>query len=206
VLKLATLGIALFVGALIAVPALGFMIAPAFLDQGAKAHDLGPLADFPQGEFVWTTFTADPAQGAVSRRSVFVRSNGLIAGQPSFTILSGRSSYLGCPVQPNGVVSGSLRHGDVTMLQIYPKGFGSACHPGTQYDTEGRPVGGPTTRPLDRYSYSIRNGQLFIGSPYSVSQVDGTGATAKIHAVPFALPGEPVSGLESWLYPIHPAG
>lgn len=200
-LKLATVGIALLVGALIAVPALGFMIAPAFVGQSVKAHDLGPLREFPQGEFVWTTFTSDPAAGTVSRRSVFIRDNGLVAGQPSFTILSGRSTPLGCLVQPNGSPGAQLRYRDVTMHQVYAQGFGSDCHPGTRYDTEGNPTAGLTSRPLDRYAYSIRNGHLFIGSPYSVTQVDGTGATAKIHAVPFALPGQPVSGLASWLYP-----
>jgi Rieske Fe-S protein len=207
--RLATLGIAVFVGVLVTVPALAMMIAPAFLDQGVNAHDLGPLSEFPQGEFVWTTFTSDPAQGAVSRRTAFVRDNGLVAGQLSFTILSGRSSYLGCPVQPNGTafLAQEIRFRDVTLRPVDAKGFGSACHPlpGTQYDTEGSPTGGPTTRPLDRYTYSIRDGHLFVGAPYSVSRVEGSGAAAKIDAVPFAFPGEPVSGVESWLYPLRPS-
>jgi hypothetical protein len=59
-------------------------------------------------------------------------------------------------------------------------------------------------RALDRYAFSIRNGHLFVGHAFSVSHVDGAGATAKIHKWKFAYPGEPVSGLESWLYPIQP--
>jgi len=137
-----------------------------------------------------------------------VRANGLVAGQPSFTILSGRSSFFGCSVQPNGVLfpTQEVRFRDVTLIPVEAKGFGSACHPlpGTNYDTEGNPTAGPTARALDRYTYSIRNGRLFLGTPYSVSHVDGAGATAKIHAVPFAFPGEPVSGVESWLYPLRP--
>ena len=42
------------------------------------------------------------------------------------------------------------------------------------------------------------------GKPFSVSRVDGTGASAKIHKWKLSFPGEPVSGLESWLYPIQP--
>ena len=59
-------------------------------------------------------------------------------------------------------------------------------------------------RSLDRYSFSIRNGHLFLGSPFSVSKVDGTGATAQIHKWTLAFPGEPTGGIESWLYPIQP--
>ena len=59
-------------------------------------------------------------------------------------------------------------------------------------------------RALDRYSFSIRNGNLFLGKPFSVAHVDGAGASAKIHKRTLSFPGEPVSGPESWLYPIQP--
>ena len=138
-----------------------------------------------------------------------MRDNGLIAGHLSFTVLSGTSSYLGCPVEPNGLVLSqqAKRYKDVTLLPTMPNGFGSSCHPlpTVQYDREGNPTLGPTARALDRYAFSIRNSHLFIGEPYSVSHVDGTGAAARIHKRPLAFPGEQVSGIESWLYPIQPA-
>ena len=81
--------------------------------------------------------------------------------------------------------------------------FGCPCH-GGQYDTEGNRTSGPPVRALDRYSFSIRNGNLFIGKPFAVAKVDGTGAQAKIHKQTFAYPGEHVDGPESWLYPIQP--
>jgi hypothetical protein len=59
-------------------------------------------------------------------------------------------------------------------------------------------------RALDRYLFSIRDGHLFVGDPYSVSHVEGEGATAKIHKYPWAFPGVHVDGIESWLYPIQP--
>jgi hypothetical protein len=92
----------------------------------------------------------------------------------------------------------------VTLIPtISIAGFGCPCH-GGQYDTEGNRIAGPPVRALDRYSFSIKNGHLFLGKAFSVSHVDGTGADAKIHKWPLAYPGEPVSGLESWLYPIQP--
>jgi hypothetical protein len=108
-------------------------------------------------------------------------------------------------VQPNGPLFDDKKKqfGQVTLIPTQPAGFGCPCH-GGQYDTEGNRIAGPPVRSLDRYSFSIRNGRLFLGKPYSVSHVEGTGATAKIHKWAYAFPGEHVSGLESWLYPIQP--
>ena len=197
------------IGGLVTVPVLGFMVAPAFLKQGDKDHDLGPLDDFPEGKFVDRDLDARTrAQGDVSRRTAFVRYNGQLNGKlPSFTIISNHCAHLGCPVQPNGPARRAGRRssiGDVTLIPtISIAGFGCPCH-GGQYDTEGNRTAGPPVRALDRYSFSIRNGHLFLGKPFSVSQVDGTGATAEIHKWTLSFPGEHVDGLESWLYPIQP--
>ena len=205
-LELSTLGLGGVIGGIVSVPALGFMVLPPFLKQGQKDHDLGSVSDFPQDKFVIATFMADKSQGEVSRRTAYVRFNGALNGQPSFTIISNHCAHLGCPVQPNGPLDekNKKENGDVTLIPtISISGFGCPCH-GGQYDNEGNRRAGPPVRALDRYSFSIRNGRLFLGKPFSVSHVDGVGATAKIHKWKLAFPGEPVSGLESWLYPIQP--
>jgi len=205
-LEVSTLGLGAVIGGIVTAPALGFMVGPAFLKQGEKDHNLGPISDFPEGKFVVTTYMADKSQGEVSRRTAFVRYNGQLKGQPSFTIISNHCAHLGCPVQPNGPLeeSGTKRNGDVTLIPtISIAGFGCPCH-GGQYDTEGNRTSGPPVRALDRYSFSIRQGHLFLGKPFSVSHVDGTGANATIHKWQFAYPGEHVDGIESWLYPIQP--
>jgi Rieske Fe-S protein len=205
-LELSTIGVGGIIGGLVSAPAIGFMIAPAFLKQGQKDHDLGPLTDYPEGRFVVATYTADASQGQVSRRTAYVRNNGQVNGQPSFTIISNHCAHLGCPVQPNGPLDSqnSKRYKDVSLVPtISIAGFGCPCH-GGQYDTEGNRTSGPPVRALDRYSFSIRNGNLFLGKPFSVSHVDGAGAGAKIHKWTFAYPGEHVDGIESWLYPIQP--
>ena len=92
----ATLGLGAAIGGLVTVPALGFMVAPAFLKQHTHNVDLGPLSDFTEGEFVVATFLVDPAAGEVSRRTAYVRNNGLLKDLPSFTILSNRCAHLGC--------------------------------------------------------------------------------------------------------------
>jgi Rieske Fe-S protein len=204
-LELSTLGIGGLIGGLVTLPALGFMIGPAFLKQGVKEHDLGPVSDYPEGQFVVTTFTAEPQQGQVSRRTAFVRNNGLLGRLPSFTVISNHCAHLGCPVQPNGEMfpKKAKTYKDVTMTPSKPSGFGCPCH-GGQYDTEGNRIAGPPVRALDRYSFSIRNGHLFVGKPFSVSRVDGSGSTARIHKWTYSFPGEHIDGIESWLYPVQP--
>jgi menaquinol-cytochrome c reductase iron-sulfur subunit len=205
-LELSTLGLGGVLGGLITAPALGFMVLPPFLKQGEKDHDIGPLTAFPDGKYVVATFMLDATAGEVSRRTAFVRSNGQVNGQPSLTIISNHCAHLGCPVQPNGPLdnAGTKHEGDVTLIPtISIAGFGCPCH-GGQYDTEGNRTSGPPVRALDRYAYSIRNGRIFVGKPFSVSHVDGVGATAKIHKWTLSFPGEHVNGLESWLYPIQP--
>ena len=106
-LELSTLGLGAVIGGLINVPILGFMIGPAFLKQGVPDHDIGPMTKFPLNQFVITTFTSQPAEGEVSRRTAFVRFNGDVDNLPSFTIMSNHCAHLGCPVQPNGPPVGS---------------------------------------------------------------------------------------------------
>jgi Rieske Fe-S protein len=205
-LEASTLGLGVVIGAAVTAPALGFMVAPAFLKQGHKDVDIGPLRDFPEGKFVIATWTSDPSQGEVSRRTAFVRYNGLLGKLPSYTIISNHCAHLGCPVQPNGPLDtkNTKQFADVTLIPtVSIAGFGCPCH-GGQYSTEGNRTAGPPVRALDRYSFSIRNGRLFVGKPFSVSHVEGTGANAEIHKWTLAFPGEHVNGLESWLYPIQP--
>jgi Rieske Fe-S protein len=205
-LEISTIGVGAVIGGIITVPVLGFMVGPAFLKQGEKDHNIGPMTNFPEGKFVVAQFTFDAVQGDVARRSVYVRNNGQLNGLPSFTVISNHCAHLGCPVQPNGPLDpkNTKHFRDVTLIPtISIAGFGCPCH-GGQYDTEGNRVAGPPVRALDRYSFSIRNGDIFLGKPFAVSHVDGTGAQAKIHKQTWAFPGEHVDGLESWLYPIQP--
>jgi len=193
------------IGGIVTLPVLGFAIGPAFLKQGSRDHDLGPLDNFPEGKYVVATFMSRPEQGEVSRRTAFVRNNGQVKSQPSLTIISNHCAHLGCPVQPNGQLFNDQKqqYKDVTIIPTQPAGFGCPCH-GGQYDNEGNRTAGPPVRALDRYSFSIKNGNVFIGAPFSVSKVEGAGGTAKIKKWDYAFPGEHVDGLESWLYPIQP--
>jgi len=206
-LEASTLGIGGLITGVVTAPVLGFAILPAFIDQESPSVDLGPLDEYAEGQWYVTTFMLDPAQGEVTRRTVFLRNNGLEEGKPSFTIISNRCAHLGCPTQANGPMLGKTKtttgkNGKVQLVPTQPAGFGCPCH-GGQYDTEGNRTAGPPVRALDRYEYSIRDGRLVLGQPYSVSKVDGQGAKAIIHKYTLAGPGQHVDGPEQWFYPVQ---
>ena len=209
-LERATLGLGGLVALGVALPAIGFAVLPSFLGQRRRAVDLGPLGAFPEGQFVLATFLSDPQAGEISRRAAYVRNNGLLGNRPSFTIMSSRCTHVGCPTQPDGPVF-AQRHklertstGEVGLVPTLPAGgFGCPCH-GSQFDTEGNRTAGPAPRALDRYQFSIRRGHLWLEGVYSVSRVQGSGATARIHSFKRLGDGEPATGPESLLYPLDP--
>ncbi len=211
-----TLGLGAVIGGMITVPIAGFAVLPGFVGQKQHKVDLGPVADYSDGQWYIATFMLDPSEGETSRRTAFVRSNGLVAVKgkqvPSFTIISNRCAHLGCPVQANGPTGTFIglktktetgKNGKVTLLPVVPAGFGCPCH-GGQYDTEGNRTAGPPVRALDRYGFEIDNGRVILLSTYSVSKVDGTGGQAKIHKYKPVGPGEHVDGIEQILYPLNP--
>jgi Rieske Fe-S protein len=219
----ATLGLGGVIGGIITVPVAGFALLPSFLSQKQHKVDLGPVAKFPQGQWYVATFVVDPTQGEVSRRTAFIRNNGVVAvtdpktkkttQQPSFSIISNHCVHLGCPVQANGPTGKKYtgtpqiiehtKNGRIQLDPVVPAGYGCPCH-GGQYDVEGNRVAGPPVRALDRYGFEIDNGRLILLSVYSVSKVVGTGAQAKIYKYKDAGPGEHVDGPEQWLYPLNP--
>jgi Rieske Fe-S protein len=202
-LELSTLGLGAAIGGLVTLPVLGFAVLPSFTNQDIPESDLGPISNFPEGQFVTATYLEDPKLGEVSRRTVFVRNNGLLGTAPSFTILFSRCVHLGCPVQPNGPPVGEpKKYKSVELTAVQPASFGCPCH-GGQYDTEGRRIAGPPVRSMDRLEFSIKDGNLWVGDPFSVGNVKGDGKNARMTKYGHATPGVHVDGIEAWLYPIE---
>jgi Rieske Fe-S protein len=206
-LEASTLGLGAAIGAVVTLPVLGFMVLPSFTNVEEHDADLGPTDNFPQGEYVIASYLSNPKAGEVSRRTAFVRNNGPTdSGEPSFTILYSRCVHLGCPVQPNGPIDEKARKNvnGVELRPVLAQSFGCPCHGGL-YDAEGNRRAGPPVRSLDRYTFSIKNGNLVLGELYAVGSVSGTGASAQISRYPWATPGTHVDGIEAWLYPIVPS-
>lgn len=203
-----TLGLGALIGGIVTVPVVGFAVAPAFVGQGYRDIDLGPLESFPEGDWTTVKFLSKREEGDVSKRTAFVRNNGFANGVPSFTIISNRCVHMGCPTQPGGLpgeprkIETEAGEIDLTPVQGV-SGFTCPCHGGA-YDIEGNRTAGPPVRALDRYKYSIVNGRLVLGDPYSVGKVIGEGAEAKIEAYDIVDPGQHVDGFEQYFYPYVP--
>lgn len=207
----ATLGLGAAIGAVVTIPAVGFAVVPAFVDQGQPDIDLGPMDNFPQGEWMITHFQLRPAEGDVTRRVAYIRYNGLADNEPSFTIISNRCAHLGCPVQPGGLIQPDKTKDQKASggqeISITPvvglSSFTCPCHGGS-YDSEGNRTAGPPVRGLDRWTYKIKNGNLVLITNYSVSTVEGTGANAVINKFRLTGPGQHVDGPEQIFYPWQP--
>jgi Rieske Fe-S protein len=209
-LSLATIGVGGLIGAGLTLPVLGFGVLPSFMGEGIQTSraNLGPITNFPEGEYVIATFLENPDQGEVSRRTAFIRNNGLTKdGQPSFTTIYSRCVHLGCPVQPNGPIDEQAKKevNGVELRPVLAASFGCPCHGGL-YNSEGNRQAGPPVRSLDRFEFSIVNGDLILGRTFSVANVEGTGASARIAKYYKAYPGVHVDGVERFLYPIPTPG
>ncbi len=209
-LSVATIGVGGLIGAAVTLPVLGFAVLPSFDGAGVKTHDvnLGPIGNFPEGEYVIATFLENPDAGEVTRRTAFIRNNGRTDdGTPSFTAIYSRCVHLGCPVQPNGPIDENAKKevNGVELRPVLAASFGCPCHGGL-YDSEGNRFAGPPVRSLDRFEFSIVNGDLILGRTFSVGHVEGTGAKAQISKYYKAYPGVHVDGVERILYPIPTPG
>ncbi|MGH3142888.1 MAG: aa3-type cytochrome oxidase subunit IV, partial [Gaiellales bacterium] len=152
-----TLGLGAAITAIVTIPTLVFVGLPPFKKGEGFVDidvDLGPLDAFNEGEWLITQFNLRPALGEVAERTAYVRYNGLLEGEPSFTILSNRCVHLGCPVQPNGPIDEENRtqlENNVELRPVLAQSFGCPCHGGL-YDAEGNRQAGPPVRSMDRYT------------------------------------------------------
>jgi menaquinol-cytochrome c reductase iron-sulfur subunit len=172
-----TVGLGGLMSAVIAAPALGFVLAPAFETEQHYDVDLGPTSLYPvdkSNPFHVVTFSRRPNGGDIDRRVVFIRND----GGDKFTAIANTCMHLGCPVRAFG-----------------SSGFGCPCH-GGQYDAEGRRIAGPPVRPLNRYDTKVEKGRLLLGALYAMDDA--------LHKHKLKAPGQPVTGLLSFLYPPAP--
>jgi menaquinol-cytochrome c reductase iron-sulfur subunit len=168
--------------AAIALPALGFALAPVFTRQPFEWQPVGPASDFTDSDYVTRVVTIDPQIGIAGKTIAYVRSrNPAVDKEPEdqynkFVALSSRCMHLGCPV----------RYTPAAQRFICP------CHGGV-YDFRGMVAGGPPVRPLDRFYTRVVNGQVEIGPRYSVN--------SELQRFSPRDPGEPLDGIGQYLYP-----
>lgn len=136
------------VGAVFAVPIVGYLLGPAFKKTSAENSwiDLGPLSDFPEGETRLVNFRnpiTTPWDGQTGDIPCWVRH--IAAG--SVQVFAINCAHLGCPV----------RWFAQSKLFLCP------CHGGAYYE-DGSRASGPPERGLFEYDHRIVAGKLMISA------------------------------------------
>jgi menaquinol-cytochrome c reductase iron-sulfur subunit len=170
--------------AAVALPAIGFAIAPIFHRGKERWEAVGQVDDFTADTYKQVVFTLVPGIGEAGKTTAYVRradpSTFSSESAGTYIALSTRCAHLGCPVR---FVSAAGN-------------FICPCHGGV-YDFEGKVIGGPPVRPLDRFQTRVRNGQVQLGPRYSV--------TSQLDPVRYRDPGEFTGGIWNILYPPRPS-
>jgi len=136
------------IGAVIAIPSIGFMLSPALrAEDDSDTIDLGPLENYPIGvptRFELTRTRVNGWEWTATNYGLFV----VKKSETEIRVFSDICTHLGCRVS---------WHAD-------QKHYISPCHDG-HFDILGNVVSGPPPRPLDEYITKIENGNLFVEIP-----------------------------------------
>jgi menaquinol-cytochrome c reductase iron-sulfur subunit len=168
-------------GAIIVLPAVGFAVAPIFKQPKETWESVGPTSRFTPDTYKPVAFTLVQGIGEAGKTTAFVRRGSQKYGEDpkSYVAITTRCAHLGCPV--NFVAAA--------------ENFVCPCHGGV-YDFQGKVIGGPPVRPLDRFQTRVVNGQVQIGPRYSV--------TSQLQPVRYRDPGEFTGGVWNYIYPPRP--
>jgi quinol---cytochrome c reductase iron-sulfur subunit, bacillus type len=166
----------------VVLPAVGFAVAPLFERGKERWEAVGKLDDFAADTYKQVVFTEVPGIGEVGKTTAYVRRGSPDLGEDpgEYLAVSTRCAHLGCPVR---------------FVQA-AKNFICPCHGGV-YDFEGKRIGGPPVRPLDRFQTRVRGEFVELGPRYSV--------TNQLKAVRARDPGEFTGGIWEYLYPPRPS-
>ncbi len=169
-------------GAAVALPVVGFAVAPILETPDEIWSAVGNLNDFDDESYTAVIKTIRSGIGEAGKTTVYVRqgSAALDEDPASYIAISTRCAHLGCPV----------RFFEAARTFICP------CHGGV-YDFEGKVIGGPPVRPLDRFQTRVANGKVEVGPRFSV--------TADLEPVRARDPGEFTGGIWEYLYPPRPS-
>ena len=165
----------------IALPAVGFALAPIFDGPEEEWQTVGPLDSFTEDSYKQSVVTFTAGIGEAGKGTVYIRKGSPDLGESpdEYIAISNRCAHLGCPVR----------------FVAAAKTFICPCHGGV-YDFEGKVIGGPPVRPLDRFQTRVRDGEVEIGPRYSV--------TSQLEPVRARDPGEFTGGIWEYLYPPRP--
>ncbi len=174
----------------VALPAVGFAVAPLFDEEAEPWQSVGPLSDFSPDTYRQVVITAVEAIGETGKTTAYIRQ-----GNPEIT--EGQEKYP--PESPNEYIAISTRCAHLGCPVRFVEAAGNficPCHGGV-YGFLGERIGGPPVRPLDRFQTRVTNGQVEVGPRFSV--------TNSLDPVRARDPGEFTGGVWEYLYPPRPS-
>lgn len=143
--KVVTALIGTVMGAVIGLPAIGYILAPALKKQASDAWiPAGPVENFPDGEPTLFNFTRSKVNGwekTVNSYGVYI----LRRDGNKILALSNSCTHLSCRVS----------------WKPEENRYTCPCHAG-YFNVDGDVLDGPPPRPLDAYETKIEEGTLFI--------------------------------------------
>lgn len=134
-------------GVLTGAPLLSYVVAPALQKRADKWIDLGPVDQLKPGEIEMRSYEFMVKDGwLVLPQRGFVWAK--LENPEKITIFSSTCTHLACNV-----------------IWRKEKGiFECPCHSG-QFDSNGRPIAGPPTRPLVAWEHKVEEGKLMVLMP-----------------------------------------
>jgi menaquinol-cytochrome c reductase iron-sulfur subunit len=137
-----SIGLGALCGAVLAIPAVGFVLAPLFQKTPQLWRTVGKIDDFQVGKTVSVTVEDSsplPWAGVTAKTGAWLRR----VSENEFMAFAVNCSHLGCPVR-------WLKDANLFMCP---------CHGGVYY-ADGRVAAGPPPRPQTRYAVRVQNGDV----------------------------------------------
>jgi len=138
------IGLGAVCASILAIPLVGFIVAPLFRRPPVKWIPLGKVGDFMVGKTVDVTIN-DPSSlswaGISAKSALWLRRQ----SENEFVAFSVNCTHLGCPVR-------WLPDAELFMCP---------CHGGVYYK-DGTVAAGPPPKPLVRYDVRIENGEVMV--------------------------------------------
>jgi menaquinol-cytochrome c reductase iron-sulfur subunit len=134
------IGLGALCSAILAVPAVGFILAPLFEKTPQLWRDVGKVSNFEIGKTVSVVIEDSsplPWAGVTAKTGAWLRR----VNENEFIAFAVNCSHLGCPVR--WMAEANL--------------FMCPCHGGVYY-SDGRVAAGPPPRPLTQYSVRVKDG------------------------------------------------
>jgi Rieske Fe-S protein len=137
--------LSLVIGGLLAIPLVGFVLAPVFRPRKSRWVQLGHVADLPRGiptKLVYSYPTTDGWLSKVARGTVYA----LTEDGQSYTVLSNICPHAGCGVR----------------WDEEKQYFQCPCCQDGRFDRQGKVISGPPPGPLKEFAHKVDGGSLLV--------------------------------------------